>query len=82
MGIFGLIAALASARSGWKATALPSPSPPPITEENLLAPSDAIAERELSVGGSEKAVIAGDMNDSDSSIGEEKNENESYILTD
>jgi hypothetical protein len=28
VGIFGLIAAVASFRSGWKATALPPPPPP------------------------------------------------------
>ncbi|KAF8071782.1 hypothetical protein FPV67DRAFT_897022 [Lyophyllum atratum] len=35
VGIFGLIAALASFRSGWKATALPSPPPAPEVTDNV-----------------------------------------------
>ena len=58
VGLFGLVAAAASWRSGWKATALP---PPPL--ENMMPPPSPRPTTDELV--SEKAASEADVTDED-----------------
>ncbi|KAJ3491751.1 hypothetical protein NLI96_g457 [Meripilus lineatus] len=66
VGIFGLVAALASWRSGWRATALPQSSPTPPSEETKDTEKAVVDE--VTPSETESAYDMGSLTISDSTL--------------